>query len=210
MLHRPVPQTDVSAMKGLPICKPISTRNQKSNFKKFCSQVVLENPLFVQVVKNILHPLRGPVPRVPQLQGSPAMHLPEAALLIPPRRANGITTWSKMWPPQKKHASGYIQTPAWCFLCILVLFGWEFNSSISPETLHKSNGGRLGIRNQLKFEFSPTLSPIPAAGLTGGQHQHWKHFQDFHDLSHFERYCGYHNKSKRTKCANRFRRTSKY
>lgn len=63
-------------------------------------------PLSVQVVKHILQPLRGvrrnaphhpapPVLPVPRLQGSPAMHLPEGALLIPPRRANGITTWSK-------------------------------------------------------------------------------------------------------------------
>jgi len=42
-----------------------------------------------------------------------------------------------------------------------------FNSPISPEILHKSNGGRLGIRNQLKF----AVSPIPAASLRGGQHQ---------------------------------------
>ena len=46
---------------------------------------------------------------------------------------------------------------------------WKlFNSPISLETLHKSNGGRLGIRNQLKF----AVSPIPTASLRGGQHQH--------------------------------------
>ena len=83
--------------------KSISTRNQKSNFKKFCSLSLSFSPICTSCetypspspLRNAPHRPAPPVPPVLRLQGSPAMHLPEGALLIPPRQANGITTWSK-------------------------------------------------------------------------------------------------------------------
>lgn len=127
--------------------KSISTRNQRSSALSLY-------PLSVQVVKHILHPLRFVTRRTARRLRCLrclrcfVFRVHQRCICLKGRY------WSHRGKPTespldlKIKVSGYIQTPAWCFLCILLLFGGSCSTRPSPLkfcTNQMVEGWELGI-----------------------------------------------------------------